>query len=334
LACRKHTDSKSPELTEVRIGWQIPLATQGQIVQVLKHTNLLEEHGLYGRFVPFSYGGPQTEAALAGELDVIFVGDQPAVNLIARSGKWKIVSRLFYTRTAIMVPPDSPIKQMEDLRGKTVASPFGSVAHREAILKERAASLDPDKDVTNVNLDILEISSVVQGGGKETWGKIDAVAVWEPSTSLFEIKHLARVVDWTRTLGVVAISDGFIQNHSNETTQLLEAILKAWAYYASNRAEVDKWYINDARLSYSTDVLESASRVEPNITSHNISEIDLTLTENQLQMLDTCSQWAFERGYTKHKADIRAAVDLSFLEQATRKVRDSAFSPSNVRKVQ
>ena len=71
----------------IRIGWQIPAATQGQILQVLKRTNILEGHGLKPRFIPFSYGGPQMEAAIAGELDVFFAGDQPAINLIARGGK-------------------------------------------------------------------------------------------------------------------------------------------------------------------------------------------------------------------------------------------------------
>jgi ABC-type nitrate/sulfonate/bicarbonate transport system substrate-binding protein len=70
----------------IRIGWQIPAATQGQVLQVLKRTNVLEGHGLKPVFVPFSYGGPQVDAAFAGELDVFFAGDQPAINLIARGG--------------------------------------------------------------------------------------------------------------------------------------------------------------------------------------------------------------------------------------------------------
>jgi len=68
-----------------------------------------------------------------------------------------------------MVPLNSPIKKMEDLRDKTLATPFGTVAHREATLKQRVAGLDPDKDVKNFNIDILEISSLVQAGGDKTW---------------------------------------------------------------------------------------------------------------------------------------------------------------------
>ena len=87
LAVQARAQSATPSAVPVRIGWQIPAATQGQVLQVLKRTSVLEAHGLKPIFVPFSYGGPQVEAAFAGQLDVFFSGDQPALNLIARGGK-------------------------------------------------------------------------------------------------------------------------------------------------------------------------------------------------------------------------------------------------------
>ena len=74
------------DLTPVRIGWQVPSSTQGQIVQVLKRTDVLEQHGLIPTFIPYSYGKPQIAAALGGKLDVVFSGDQPAINLVSASG--------------------------------------------------------------------------------------------------------------------------------------------------------------------------------------------------------------------------------------------------------
>jgi ABC-type nitrate/sulfonate/bicarbonate transport system substrate-binding protein len=305
----------------VRIGWQIPLATQGQVVQVLKRRDSLPQRGLEGRFAPFSYGGPQAEAALAGELDVIFVGDQPVINLIARGGKWKIVSRLFYTRTAIMAPIGSPIQKMEDLRGKTLASPFGTVAHREATLKEASVGLDPDKDVKNINVDILEISNLVQAGGTERWGNIDAVGVWEPTTSLFEQKNLARVVDSTRTLGVIAMSEEFIAKNPAAAAAFLAAVLESWAYFAANTDQVNKWYIDDAKLSYSPEVLASAAKVEPNYSAKSIDDIDLRLSEDHIATLEKGAQWSFDRGFAKTKANMKSAVDQTLLDQAIRSLK-------------
>ena len=155
----------------IRVGWQMPAVTQAALVQVLKRTDVMARHGLEPNLVPFSYGTPQIEAALAGELDVLFAGDQPVINLLAYGGKWKIVARAFYDRIAIIVPPNSPIREMDDLRGATVASAFGSVGHREVLLAQQAAGLDVERDVTNRDLDILEIRRRVLEGGVESWGR-------------------------------------------------------------------------------------------------------------------------------------------------------------------
>ncbi|HAB52028.1 MAG TPA: hypothetical protein DCE80_07655 [Ignavibacteriales bacterium] len=329
LSCGQ-TKQQGKKIVPIRIGWQIPLATQGQVVQVLKKTDLLEKHGLRGDFKSFSYGGPQCEAALAGGLDVIFVGDQPVVNLISRGGKWKIVSRLFYTKTAIMVTPKSDITKMEHFKGKTIASPFGSVAHREAILKEQAIGLNADKDVSNINLDILEISNVVQAGGEKSWGKIDGVAVWEPSTSLFELNNLARVVDKTITLGVVAISDEFMGKYPEETSQFLVALIKAWACFATNQEQVNQWYIDDARLTYKPEILKAASSIEPNINAKTIKAIDLHLTPNHIKTLEIAANWSFERGFTKVLANMPQAVNQMFLNNAIEIINKEGFDIKTV----
>ena len=112
----------------IRIGWQIPWATQGQLTQILKHTDILEKNGLKAEFKGFNYGPPLNEAALAGEVDVIFTADQPAATLLTKNPNWVIIGRLMYNRVSLYVPPKSAITSVADLRGKTVAMPFGAAA--------------------------------------------------------------------------------------------------------------------------------------------------------------------------------------------------------------
>jgi MscS family membrane protein len=314
----------------VRIGWQIPAATQAQIVQVLKRTNILESHGLEADFVPFSYGGPQIDAALAGKLDVIFTGDQPAVNLVARGGKWKIVSRLFYDRIAVMVPHDSMIQDIKDLRGKTVAVPFESSAHRELILQEQSAGLDADIEVKNQNMGIFDIRNHVLSGGGDKWGNIDAVAVWEPSTSIFELGGFARTLISTRTLGVVAVSEDFIAKHSEAAVQLLVSIAQAWEYFSKHADKVGQWYIDDVQLGYTPEVLLSAAKVDPNFGAKSLGEIDLRLTEGLVATLERDAAWARERGYSKADANIRQAVDQSLSTLATNAIAGARFEEVQV----
>src|SRR5262245_11714207 len=85
----------------VRLGWQTPWATQGQLVMALKNSNIPELAGSDLDYLGFAYGGPLNQAALAKGVDVLLTADQPAIALIARKTGFKIVSRLMYNRTCL-----------------------------------------------------------------------------------------------------------------------------------------------------------------------------------------------------------------------------------------
>ena len=284
FSVKSRGDVESEQFVPIRIGWQMPAATQGQLVQVLKRTNVLDVHGLDPSLVPFSYGGPQVEAAFAGELDVVFSGDQPAINLIARGGKWKIVARLFEDGVATVVPPGSPINELKDLRGKTVASAFGSVGHRDAFLQQRAIGLDPDTDVNNKDVDILEIRRRVLAGGIENWNGIDAAVVWDPLLSRFQLEGLARVLASKPYLGVVSMSDSFIASHPEAAAEFLVALMRAWEFLARHPQQVMQWYIDDTQLDYKPNVL-IAARLDENFSAGSLLDVDMSLRDEDIAPL-------------------------------------------------
>lgn len=312
----------------IRIGWQIPAATQAEITQVLKRTDVLESHGLDPSLIPFSYGTPQVEAALTGKLDALFAGDQPAINLVARGGKWKIVARIFYDRISIIVPPNSPIQKVSDLKGKIVASPFGSVGHRETFLKQQAAGLDPDSDVKNINLDILEIRRRVLAGGVNTWEGMDAAAVWEPNVSRFELEGFARSVTDSHTLGVVAVSDDFISRHPKATVQFLVALMRAWDFFSRHPDRVMRWYNDDTHLDYSHAALLKAARIDQNFGKQSLRDINIELNEKLVSDLVRNAAWGVESW--KDGNEIRQFVDQDLLAQAMKEVANGQFEDIKV----
>jgi ABC-type nitrate/sulfonate/bicarbonate transport system substrate-binding protein len=322
FATASQAERDASKAVPVRIGWQIPAATQGQVLQVLKRTSVLERHGLKPIFVPFSYGGPQVEAAFAGELDVFFSGDQPALNLIARGGKWKIVARLFEDGVGIIVPPNSDIKTTEDLRGKTVASPFGSVAHRDAFRAQEDAGLDVQSDVLNRDLDILEIRQRVKAGGDGTWNGIDAAVVWDPLISRFLLEGLARSVTSERYLGVIAVSEDFIDTHPDTVAQLLVALMRSWDFFSRNPDRVMQWYIDDTQLDYTPESLVLA-RLDTNFDASSVQEISLALNADHMATLERSATWARDSG--EGLVDISQAVDTGPLTTAMEHVRTDQF---------
>ena len=78
--------------------------------QILKQSEILKDLGFSPTFVGFSYGAPLNEGALAGEVDVLFTADQPAIALCNRDNTWGMIGRLMYNRVGTFVPPDSDVK--------------------------------------------------------------------------------------------------------------------------------------------------------------------------------------------------------------------------------
>jgi len=317
---------KKSELTPIRIGWQVAWATQGQIAQILKHTNILELNGLKGDFKGFTYGAPLNEAALAGEIDVGFVADQPAASLIARGGKFKIVARLIDFRAGIIVPSDSEVRQVSDLKGKTLAIPFGSSTHRMVLGMLKNSGLDPDKDIKILNMDISEQASVVLAGNKKVWkGNIDALASWDPNIAIFEDKGLAKVLKDEPGLAVVYLSEDFIKKHPDAAVAFLKAYIESYYYYATHQDRANQWFAEEARIQFDPSLLNMAGSFEPNLKAKSIEDIDIKIYERHIKMMEEGADFGFSLKLTAVRPDMRAVTDITLLSEAIQKLQEKPF---------
>lgn len=112
------------------------------------------------------------EALKAGAADIGMSADSPAVSAIAGGSKVKIAA-VFSNGgygSAIIVPKDSPIKTIEDLKGKTISpTTRGSVAHYLVLGTLKKAGID-QKDVKLAFLTPADASAAFQSGGIDAWG--------------------------------------------------------------------------------------------------------------------------------------------------------------------
>ena len=315
LRDRHSTISVVQELAQVRIGWQTPWATEGQLTQILKHTDILKNNEIEGDFKGFTYGGPLNEAALAGEVDIIFTADQPAATLLAKDDKWTIVGRLMYNRVSLYVPPMSPITTVADLKGKTVAMPFGAAAQRMALKAEQDAGLDPKVDVNNINLGIYEQSDLVRDPNAKTWGNIDAMAGFDPTPAIFEEKGLVRNLKVDKVVSVILVSNNLIERDPASVSHFLKAFNDAYDYYRNNISQADSWFIAESGLDITPRALEIAADVEPNLKVTSKNGIRIGFNDEDYKMIQEAADFIFDQGLVKKRVIMREHVDTSFLEE-------------------
>lgn len=77
--------------------------------------------------------------------------------------------------------------QLDDLKGKRVGLPRGTIAHQYLFYAFQAKGLDPTKDITIQHVTPVDLPSALQSGS------VDAIAIWEP-VSLQALEMMADAV--------------------------------------------------------------------------------------------------------------------------------------------
>ncbi|NCO05349.1 MAG: ABC transporter substrate-binding protein [Candidatus Magasanikbacteria bacterium] len=317
LRDRSSTDSVATNLTQIRIGWQTPWATQGQLTQILKHTDILKNNNIAADFKGFSYGGPLNEAALANEVDIIFTADQPAATLLAKEDdKWIIIGRLMYNRVSLYVPPMSSINSVADLKGKTVAMPFGAAAQRMALKAEQDAGLNPKIDVNNINLGIYEQSDLVRDPNAKTWGNIDAMAGFDPTPAIFEEKGLVRNLKVDKVVSVILVSNNLIERDPASVSRFLKTFNDAYDYYRNNISQADSWFVAESGLDITPRALEIAADIEPNLKVASKDEIRIGFNDEDYKIMQEAADFIFDQGLVKKRVIMKDHINTSLLEEA------------------
>ncbi|WP_018686659.1 ABC transporter substrate-binding protein [Actinokineospora enzanensis] len=164
---------------------------------LLEAAGLLKDLPYQIEWATFTSGPPLLEAASAGAIDVGVVGNTPPLFAAAANAKIAVVSgqQGDVSSDTILVPADSPLRTIEDLRGKTIGVAKGSSAHGVVLNTLLAAKLQ----VSDVKLSFLQPSEAFAAF---TQKQIDAWAIWDPYTSQALRDAKARIlIDGTGTPG-------------------------------------------------------------------------------------------------------------------------------------
>lgn len=273
---------------KIRLGWQTQWAIQGQLVQILKHTPILQKLNLNVEFVGRNYGPELNELALANQLDVILSGDLPAITLLSKNQDWYGVSRLMHNRTAVYVPIESPISEIRDLKSKTIGLPFGAAAQRileQALLENK---INPKEDVKIINLAIQEHFPLITKTSKteKKWDQFDALSGFDPIPALIETEKKAKIIHKGKVVSLVLMHKNLLSTQKSAAQKLITAFNEAYEFYKKNKSQANTWFRQEAKSfdKFDDSVFEKSLEFENNFKNKNsdmnISDEDYVILED------------------------------------------------------
>ncbi|UAL31350.1 ABC transporter substrate-binding protein [Nocardioides rotundus] len=179
----------------------------------------------------FTSGPPLLEALDAGSLHVGGVGNTPPLFAAAANGNFQAIQAATYggTGDAIVVPQDSDITSVKDLKGKSVAVTQGSSANYNLLAQLDEAGVGY-QDIEVQNLQPADALAAFDAGHVDAW------AIWEPFTSQAEQEAGARVI----TTGEDVVNGYVFQVASDEALDD-PAATAALKDYVARIARAQKW---------------------------------------------------------------------------------------------
>src|ERR1700736_6114325 len=179
-------------LKEIRIGTQkggfFPAVRQRHTIE-----NAFKPLDIDIKWIDFQFGPPLLEAINVGSVDFGYVGDSPPIFAQAAGARIRYVAAVKSdgTTQAIIVPQDSPIKTLADLRGKRIAFGKGSSAHNLLVAALEKAGI-AWSDITHAPLAPADATAAFVKGSVDAW------SIWDPYLALAELKESARVIAWDK----------------------------------------------------------------------------------------------------------------------------------------
>jgi len=222
-------------LKEVRIGFQ-----KAGIFPVVKQRGTLEaalkSRGITVRWVEFQFGPPILEAINTGNVDFGYTGDAPPIFAQAARANLLYVAAVPSAgyNQGIVVPADSPIKTLADLRGKKVGFAKGSSAHNTTVAALEKAGL-AYTDITPVTLGPADAVAAFAGGN------IDAWAIWDPYLALAEngkVRVIAFSKDVQESNSFFLANKDFTSQHADIVALLNQTFAEEGKWAAEHKPEV------------------------------------------------------------------------------------------------
>lgn len=249
------TDSDQNSET-IRIGYQ-----KGGTTLLLKQNEQLEqalnEKGYTVEWSEFNTASSVLEALNADSVDFANAGDAPSVMALSKGMDFQFIATEPSSphRQAILIPENSPIQSIEDLKGKNIAYNQASIAQYllAKALETEGLTLD---EVESVYLPPSDASIAFANG------EVDAWVTWDPYMTVAQ-ENGNKIL--TTGEGIVPLRSFFIASH-NIIENEPEAVNIFVDYVKKVGASIDE------DPTEAANVLEEATNIEASVWEITLSE--------------------------------------------------------------
>jgi len=283
VACTR-SDKKSVTAAE-KITFAYTVLPDAALVHVAQQQGYYQQEGLDVTPQVHQIGKAALEAVMEGKADFATVAETPVVFAILKGEKISIIATINTSNKnmAIVARKDKGILSPHDLKGKKIATTFGTIGEffLDTMLMTKGISR---KDIKAVNLapEIMQDALV--------HGDVDAISTWNPILIRTQKELGDKGITfygediYTQTYNVVA-TQAYITKNPGTVNKILLALIKAEEFTRQKPAEAQK-------------VVADVSRTDKGLIGEtwDANRLSVALDQSLLLAMEDESRWAIKSG--------------------------------------
>jgi ABC-type nitrate/sulfonate/bicarbonate transport system substrate-binding protein len=280
---------------KIRIAF--PSGMNGMIPVVMERAGIAKKHGLEASFSFFQNGPPMLEALASGNVDTVITSLQPATSYLSRApGKAIIVANLGYASHSLMVPKNSPVKDVKDLANRRVAVSFGTSPFLDLRRLLKSIGLDEKTGLSLVNSGPNEMQSAFEQG------LADAIVNMQPQVLRLQEQTGARVIYSWPSYSVSIMSTEYLANNPQVKEAYQQALQDSIEFIARNTEQASTWFGEHLRLD--PRIVKQVAAEDSNYRKiKNGETFTVKITPEFRKVMEDWFQTSYEMGMIKVKVD-------------------------------
>lgn len=240
-------------------------------------------------------GPEQTQALASGDIQFLYAVGATSVILAASNGlDIKIISTYSRSPKAFkLFSKDGSIQSPEDLRGKKVAGPKGTILH-ELLTAYLASGGMTEQDIEFLSMGIPDSQAALMGGS------VDAALLAGPAAYNTEKDGFQVVTDGeglTEATIVVAVGGAYANEHPKEVKTFLEAQKQVLDYIEA-----------EEETAMATAAKETELTAEAVKEMYPLYDFDMTIKDSDIEAMKKTERFMKENGMTEEDVDIEGLI--------------------------
>ncbi len=235
------SSTSSAPLTTLRVAYMPNMASSSALIAAI-HMGYFKQVGLNIQLVQFATGPAEIAAMGSGNIDISDIGFG-AHSLLSKGQAQVITLDCTGLSDQILANKDKGIKTIADLKGKTIGTSLGTSS--QIILDLALSSVGmTEKDVKVVSMDpSAAVTAMVTG-------KIDAAAIWSPSTYVVKEKMGDKAImlandntfkNEMQFPGSYVVAPNYAAQHKDLCVKFVQGFFKGMDYRKDHLKQVADW---------------------------------------------------------------------------------------------